>query len=190
MIAAYGLDEIGNELERRWTGQNGDRDGLRTLADVFNRRLLRRAMIDAGFDPLDGEAKNYYRLLTNDDVSQGLKTEAQRRLQQAGIDVEELHTHFVTYQAIRTYLTEVRGATYDSTDSTMSVEATQNSLGRLVGRSTTVVEQKLTRLRSTDRIALGPFQVRASITVYCEACETQHGVTELLARGGCDCDRE
>ncbi|UPM42976.1 rod-determining factor RdfA [Halocatena salina] len=189
LIAEYDLTEVGAELERRWTKPSGERDGLRTLADVFNRRLLTRAMSDVGLNPLDGEADNYYRLLT-DDVGRSRKIEAQRRLEGAGIDVEELRTHFVTYQAIRTYLTEVRGASYDATDTQISVETTQNSLGRLVGRTTTVVKQKLTQLRAADRIVLGPFHVQASITVYCEACETRHSLTELLARGGCNCDQE
>lgn len=188
LISEYGLDGIGDELERRWTGQEGERDSLRTLASVFNRRLLVETMTETGMDPIDGEVQNYYRLLTDDDVSQGTKTETEMRLRQVGIDVETLRKDFVTYQAIRTFLKDIRGVSYSSTDTTTSIENTQSNFDRLIGRATTVVEQKLRQFRSSGRLTLGSFQVRTSVTVYCEDCETQYDVTELLNRGGCDCD--
>lgn len=187
LIPEYGLDGIGDELERRWTEPEGDRDSLRTLADVFNRRLLAETMTETGMDPIDGEVQNYYRLLTDDDVSQGIKTETEIRLRQAGIDVETLQKDFVTYQAIRTFLKEIRGVSH-STDTT-SIESAQNSFDRLIGRATSVVEQKLQQFRSSGRLTLGTFQVRTSVTVYCEDCETQYDIKKLLNRNGCDCDR-
>ena len=59
LIDGCGFDGIGDELERRWT-DDGGRDGLGTLTDAFNRRLLGRTMRDAGMDPLDGEAETVY----------------------------------------------------------------------------------------------------------------------------------
>jgi hypothetical protein len=189
LITEYGLEGIGDELERRWTGQDGDRDSLRTLADVFNRRILAQAMATRGMDTIDGEVKNYYRLLTDDDISQGTKTETVMRLRQQEIDVEELQKDFVTYQAIRTYLQDIRGASYSSEDTTPSVESVRTSFDRLIGRTTAVVEQKLKQFRSSGRLTLGSFQVRTSVAVYCEDCETQYDVTTLLDREGCDCER-
>lgn len=188
LITEYGLEGIGDELEQRWTGQDGERDSLRTLADVFNRRILTQAMADRGMDAIDGEVENYYRLLTNDDISQGTKTETVMRLRQQGIDVEALESDFVTYQAIRTYLQDVRGASYSSDDTTPTVESVRTSFDRLIGRTTAVVEQKLQQFRSSGRLTLGSIQVRTSVTVYCEDCETQYDVTTLLDRGGCDCE--
>jgi hypothetical protein len=188
LIAKYGLEGIGDELERRWIGQDGERDSLRTLADVFNRRILTRTMADRDMDAIDGEVENYYRLLTDDDVSQGTKTETVMRLRQQGVDVEALETDFVTYQAVRTYLQDIRGASYSSNDTTPTIESVRTSFDRLIGRTTAVVEQKLRQFRSSGRLTLGSIQVRTSVTVYCEDCETQYDVTTLLDRGGCDCD--
>lgn len=188
LITEYGLDGIGDELERRWTGQGGNRDSLRTLADVFNRRILAQAMTDRGVDTIDGEVENYYRLLTDEDISKGTKTETEMRLQQAEIDTEALRKDFVTYQAIRTFLQDVRGASYSSGDTTSSIESVRTSFDRLIGRTTAVVEQKLRQFRSSGQLTLGSFQVRASVAVYCEDCETQYDVTTLLDRGGCDCE--
>lgn len=185
LIEEYGLDGIGAEFERRWTGDRGERDSLRTLADVFNQRLLERAMHDAGMDPIDGEVANIYRLLTDADVSRGVETEVDTRLDQQGIDLDALRTDFVTYQAIRTFLQDVRGASYETT--TGSVEDAQSSFARLIGRTTAVVDQKLSQLQSAGILTLGTVRVRTAVTVYCEDCETQYDVTTLLDAGGCDC---
>jgi hypothetical protein len=188
LIDRYGLEGIGAELERRWTAPEERRDGLRALAEEFNRRLLREAMVEAGMDPLKGEAANAYRLLTDDAVTSGTRTETEQRLRREGVDVDRLRGEFVSYQAIRTYLTEVRGASYDRPEGDPG-EA-RGSLERLIGRTAAVVERRLDRFRAAGDIALGSFRVRTTVTVYCEDCDSQYRATELLGRGGCDCERE
>lgn len=189
LLEKYAMDGFGDELERRWTGQDGERDSLRTLADVFNERLLDRVMTDAGMDPLDGEVENIYRLLTDDDVSSGTQTETETRLRQEGIDVDELRGEFVTYQAIRTYLKEVRDASHEQ-DTVASTEKTQSNFDRLIGRTTAVVEKNLAQLRRNGSLVLGKFRVQTTVTVYCEDCETQFEATALLKRGHCNCADE
>ncbi|WP_336345926.1 rod-determining factor RdfA [Halalkalicoccus ordinarius] len=189
LLQKYGFDGLGDEIERRWTGQTGKRDSLRTLADLFNQRILQQAMENNGMQPLEGEVENVYELLTGDDVTSGTRTETETRLRQRGIDIEELRGDFVTYQAIRTYLKGVRGVEYNP-EETDSVETARASFDRLVGRTTAVVEQKLRSLASTGKLTLGAPRVRTTVSVYCEECETQYDVTALLARGGCDCEEE
>lgn len=189
LLQKYGFDDLGDEIERRWTGQTGKRDSLRTLADLFNQRILQQAMENNGMQPLEGEVENVYELLTSDDVTSGTRTETETRLRQRGIDIKELRRDFVTYQAIRTYLKEVRGAEYDP-EETDSVETTRTSVDRLIGRTTVVVEQKLQSLASAGKLTLGTPRIRTTVSVYCEECETQYDVTTLLTRGGCDCENE
>lgn len=187
LIQRYDLGEVGSELERRWTGAGGERDGLRTLADVFNRRLLEAAMAEAGMDPLEGEAANLYRLLTGDAVTSGTRTETEQRLQREGVDVDALREEFVSYQAVRTYLTGVRGASYEPSGG--GVATARESVEKLVGRTTAVVRRRLEQLRG-EELTLGRFRVRTAVTVYCEDCRTRYRAGELLRRGGCDCGRE
>lgn len=188
LIEKYGFDDLGDEIERRWTGRDVERDSLRTLADLLNQRVLRRAMEDAGRDPLEGEVENVYELLTGEDVTRGTRTETETRLRQQGIDVDELRGDFVTYQAIRTYLREVRGAEY-SREETDRIETARSSFERLIGRTTAVVDRKLRSLASSGELTLGSPRVRTTVSIYCEECETQYEVSSLLARGGCDCER-
>lgn len=183
LLSSYNLTDFGDELERRWTGHNSKRDSLRTLADPFNQQVLTSMLEKAEHDPLDGEVENLYGLLTSDDVTSGTRTETEARLRQQGIDVDQLHRDFVTHQAIRTYLKDVRGASYSS-NITDRITATQSSFDSLIGRTTAVVEQTLRTLRSSGQLTLDSFHVRRTVSVYCEACETQYDVTTLLSRGG------
>jgi hypothetical protein len=186
LIESYDLAPIGDDLEAAWLGEAGERQSLRDLADRFNRALLLAAIGDAGMDVVDGEAKNYYRLLTDEDVSAGRRVEAENRLEAAGIDVDALAADFVTYQAIRHYLTAVRGASYES--DTDSVAEERSVIDRLQSRVERVVRDTVDRLSNDGRLTVGEYRVFVSVDVLCQDCGGQYTVGELLDRGHCDCD--
>lgn len=188
LIDEYGLTDIGRDLERAWLGEGTERQSLRALADRFNKALLLAAIRDADMDIVEGEGQNYYRLLSDDSVSAGTRVEARNRLEQAGVDVSGLQEDFITYQAIRHYLTNVRGVSYNSNDSTDSVQKEQGVLERLQSRVESVVRDTVNRLRATDNIAVGEYRVFVSIDILCQDCGEQFSVSELLGHGGCGCD--
>lgn len=184
LIDEYGLVGVGAELEDRWTREE-DRWSLRELAEWFNEQVLEQAMLDAGMQSIDGEIENSYRLLTDDDVSDGTRIELRRRLERAGLDVEALTDAFVTYQAIRTYLTEVRDAEYER--SQPSPDVVQERIQKLVGRTATVAESQIEQLRASGAVDVGEFRLLVDARLYCEECNTQYDITELLDQGGCNC---
>jgi hypothetical protein len=186
LIDEYELGGLGEQMEQRWTAEDDDRMSLRDLADHFNQELLRSAITDAGQQPLAGEVENTYQLLTGDETSEADRTRVQRRLEREGIDVDDLQRDFVTYQAIRTYLKEYRDATYKSDDRNRTVVEMEN-LQALRGRTLTVTDSILDRLKRNTEFELGEFRVFAEIYVLCEDCGVQYNVEELLERGGCDC---
>jgi hypothetical protein len=69
LIAEYGLDGLGDELEARWTGDGVERTSLRDLADYFNERLLEQTLIDAGMNALESDVSTMYRNLTDEDYA-------------------------------------------------------------------------------------------------------------------------
>jgi hypothetical protein len=188
-IHRYGLAGLGDELVEYWTGDATERMSLRELAEYFNRELLAKTLRDASVDTLDGESANFYRLLTDDSVSSGAAVQATSRLEQHGIDVDQLMADFVSRQAIHTYLTKYRDVSYSSTDGD-PIETETTNVQRLTRRMTAIVESKIERLRNTDRITLGEFNVLVDVRVLCEDCGAQYQVTELLGRGGCECSQE
>ncbi|MDS0284643.1 rod-determining factor RdfA [Haloarcula onubensis] len=188
LIDAYDLGPIGADLEAAWLGEAGERQSLRDLADRFNRALLLAAIRNAGMDVVDGEARNYYRLLTDEDVSAGRRVEAENRLESAGVDVDALREDFVTYQAIRHYLTEVRGASYERDEERDGVERERTVIDRLQSRVERVVRDTVDRLAGAGRLTVGNYRVLVSVDVLCQDCGGQYAVGELLDRGHCDCD--
>ena len=184
LIESYDLAPIGDDLETAWLGEGQERKSLRDLADQFNRALVLAAIRDAGMDVVDGEARNYYRLLTDDDVTAGTRVEARNRLSGAGVDVDSLEEQFVSYQSIRHYLTEVRGASYERTGS----DDERTVLERLQSRVERVVGDTVDRLSGSERLSIGEYRVFGSVDVLCQDCGGQYSVGELIQRGHCDCE--
>jgi hypothetical protein len=191
LIDDYALGEsYGSRLESLWTSEGSERESLRALADRFNRRLLEAAMTDAGMSTVDGEVANIYRLLTDDDVSSGNRIEARRRLEQEGVDVDQIERDFVTYQAIRSYLKEYRGAHYQDERQTDRVDSIVDTIQRLKSRIRSVTEQSLDQLQKKGHLNLGRYRLFIDISVHCEECNAQYEVIDLVQRGGCDCQSE
>ena len=182
-----GLADVENELVERWTTAD-DPASLRELETYFNERVLETAVKDAGMNVLDGEVENLYRLLTSEDVSRGVQTETRKKLERNGIDVDQLKSDFVTYQAVRTYLKEGRDVERERSTDAERIEAAGASIAQLQQRSVAVTEKKLSQLDRTGRIDLGDFRVLLDVRVFCEDCGNQYEVRELLDRGGCRCD--
>ncbi|MFW6382649.1 MAG: rod-determining factor RdfA [Haloferacaceae archaeon] len=188
VIEAYGLT-IGEELADRWRGEGYERESLRALADRFNEAVLGAAMREAGLRPLEGEAANTYRLLTDDGVSAGMRTQARRRLERAGIDVSDLRSDFVSHQAIHTYLTDERGVS-PPTDGRSPAERLaddRETIQRLESRLEAVTDNTLDRLVRTDQLSIGDPSVIVDVQVFCADCGQQYAVGDLLGAGHCDC---
>lgn len=186
VIEEYDLSTLGDELEHRWTAPAAERESLRDLATYVNQQVLRQAMIDAGVTPLEGEVENLYRLLTAEDARDGSRTQAERRLEREGVDVETLRDRFVSYQAVRTYLQNYRNAEYEHPDRDR-IEVETDALRRVAERTEAIARNKLDRLQDSGLISVGDVTVSAPIRVLCTDCDSRFDIEKLLARGSCDC---
>ncbi|WP_254538886.1 rod-determining factor RdfA [Halomarina litorea] len=187
-IEQYDLGALDDQLAARWRGDGVEKHSLRDLAEYVNRQMLERALALAGVRPVDGEVANLYRLLVDDDVSEGRRREAERRLEREGIDVAAVRGAFVSHQSVYTHLRDCRGVTYEETvDDTARVERRASALFALQNRAETVTAETLEQLRSADLIALDEFDVLVDVRVACDGCGRYHEVDDLLERRGCDC---
>ncbi|WP_121741952.1 rod-determining factor RdfA [Natronorubrum halophilum] len=187
LLEKYELDGVGDELEAQWTHPE-NRKSLRTLAESFNERLVRTALEDAGVDTITEDVGYLYDLLRTETGSRGEQLQARRRLERAGVDVETLTDEFVSYGAIRSYLTGYRNASLPETTDDEVRMTERRAIEGLRQRTVAVTESKLARLRETDRLELGSHHVLTSVQVVCEECQTQYDVVKLLEAGGCECD--
>lgn len=190
VIEKYDLEGFGEELVDRWLGAEGyERESLRSLAGVANRRILAATLQSVGESPLDGEVDNLVRLLRSDDVSAGMRSQARQRLEERGVDVDELTTDFVSHQAIHTYLTTVKDAEYeDPTAEGDKLSDRTETVQRLESRLQAVTESTVEKLEAGDDLSIGDFDVIVSVQVLCNDCGEQYEVRELLERGGCACE--
>lgn len=186
LIEKYDLEGVGDELEAHWTHPD-ERKSLRALAESFNERLLRAALEDADVETVTEDVGHLYQLLGEEAGSRGEQSQAKRRLERAGIDVETLTDEFVSYGAIRSYLTEYRDASLPETTDDEVRRTERRAIDGLRERTLTVTESKLARLRHTDRLELGSHRVLVTVQVVCEDCHEQYDAAELVERGGCSC---
>lgn len=189
LIDEYDLNELGERIEGYWLDETDNRYSLRELAEYVNQQLLRTVMYNTGMNPLDGEVENTYRLLTDDDVSPGTRTQARRRLERAGVDVDQLEADFISRQAVHTYLTNIRDVSY-TTDESDPVDREATNIRRLKRRLSTITNGKLEQLREADQLTLGEFNVLLDLRVLCEDCGTQYQLGDLLDARTCECGQD
>lgn len=186
VIERYGLDGIGATLETRWTAESTDeRHSLRELADLFNKRVLQSVVVDANVQLVGVEVDGMYQALTDSSATPSEQTQARRRLEREDVDVDGLRDDFVSYQAIRTYLTKYRDAEYNR--DVDQLEAAIGTINRLQARLEAVASDRLSRLCDKDSISLGEFTVIVNVEVICEDCGQQRAMADLLAGGSCNC---
>ncbi len=182
VLAEYDLPQLAEELPSRWLGENGDQQSLRSLAHQINRRILEAAMVEAGMTPLEGEVANYYRLLTDTDVSSGDRTQAQRSLERDGVDVETVLNDFVTHQAVHTFLQK-----YHDVERAVTKKDPRETIERLRGRIQAVTRDAVESSRTEDSMSFEDFLVVANIEVICKVCGERVEASEVLSGATCSC---
>lgn len=187
LIAKYDLDGIGDTLERKWTASGEERRSLRELAEIFNKRILQSTIENAEITPLSGDIDGIYLRLRGDKGTSADQTRVKRRLEREGIDVDTLQSDFVSYQAIRSFLKEERNAEYSTNAN--PVERDKNNIQQLRNRTISITETKLDGLVKKDQIRLGSHEITVDINVFCEECDRQFDVIEILSQKGCECKR-
>lgn len=190
LIAEHELGDAGDRLEQRWTATAGERWSLRDLATWFNKQLLAAVLRDQDQQPIDETVETTYRLLTDDDVSAGARTQTRRDLERQGIDVDSLLADFVSHQAIHTYLTTYRDASPPPDDSASQAETAQRAINRLQSKTAAVTESNVNRLAATEKIDIGEVDVYVNVEVLCTECGQSYSIEELLAQDGCECPDE
>ncbi len=189
VIEAVGLTGMNGELAARREGEAGEPASLRELTDRFNRAVVRRAVERAGGNPLDGEVANAYRLLTDDDVSQGSRVRVRKRLEGDGVDLDAVEGNFVSHPTMGSHLERCLGVDRPAADGT-SIPTARDRIFKLQSRSEAVIGNTLDGLASAGRLAAGDLAVAVDAQIICETCGVNGGVDAFIERGGCDCDRE
>ncbi|GAB3686594.1 hypothetical protein GCM10028857_18870 [Salinarchaeum chitinilyticum] len=185
VIEEYELEGWGQRLEDRWTGVDGERESLRDLATALNRTVFKAAVERSEISMTDLDIESTYDALTDDAVSRADRLRKERELERAGMDVDAVRSDFVTHQTVHTYLTSYRDASLP--DEPPRLDRAAESIQRLMGRSTAVVESTLERLIDRNAVTDHEYTVFADIQIVCEDCGSSYDADRFLSDGGCQC---
>lgn len=189
IIREYGLDGLGDELERRWLSEGDEQLSVRELTDLFNQRVLRAELEAQNVFSLGENVEHLYRSLVGEATDGEDSTLIRARLEQSGVDTESLTDTFVSHQTVYRYLTDHRDAERPEKTATDQIATAEQTIQGLRGRTTAVTRQSVESLRSKDLVTLGTFEVLNDIKILCQDCGRSYDVTELLDRGRCECER-
>lgn len=177
----YGLGHLDEDLERR----REEGESLRDLETFVNRRVLERALEDAGADTIS-DAAAIYGMLADDELGAGRHVELRQKLRRAGVDVPAVRSDFVSHQTVRDHLrnclsidTSVR-AEVDRESARGTIEWARSRFLGITGRT-------LERLRTADELDVGELEVTDSVRVTCVDCGETYRLDDLVDRGRCSC---
>ncbi|GAA0215815.1 rod-determining factor RdfA [Halobaculum roseum] len=185
---AYGLDDLGAELEARWLGVDGEQSSTRDLATLFNKRVLEAAVDRSDAFTFTGTVDQLYRRLTDDDTGDAALVRS--RLEQHGVDVDAVTDDFVSHQTIHRYLKNHRELERPEQTPEDRKASAVDTVQRLRGRTTAVAEQTIESLANNDILDVGQFSILNDIQVLCENCGRSYDVTTFIERDGCQCATE
>jgi hypothetical protein len=177
VLERRGRTDFDDEMERAWT--SGE-ESLRGLARRFNLAVLEAATERRGVADLEGEAENLYRLLTDDDVTSGTRTQARNRLRRHDVDVDQLEADFVSHQTVHNHLTNCIGAERQAAGED-PVEAARSRVRSLQSRMEAVTDD------AVERIGSGEYDVFVDVSVTCTDCGTRYEFGDFVDDPGCDC---
>jgi hypothetical protein len=184
----YGIDGLDEALIERYT-RDADPLSLRKLAAYCNKRILEAAMVEGDMRPLEGEVDNMYELLTSDDVSAGMRTQARNRLASNGVDVDDVVDDFVSYQTIKRYLEDHLHVERNTTSDAETRQRRIERIYSLENRLSVVTEQTLDQLQRDHGLVLGDADVLVDVAVSCSDCGRYAPVREIIDDGGCGCQQ-
>jgi hypothetical protein len=188
VVQEYDLEGLEVELEHRWLGVDGDQASTRELAEDLNKRVLAAAVNRSEAFTLSGSVDELYRGLTGDGDED--PTLVRSRLEQNGVDVDTVTDDFVSHQTIYRYLKQHRGVEQPERTPDERRETAIDTIQGLRGRTTAVTEQTVTDLARNDVVDVGEFSILNDIQLLCEDCGRSYDVTDLVERGGCECQNE
>jgi len=191
--AAYNILDVVEELPtlRR------EGDSFRKVATYFNTQVVSKALSEEGLDDSrsvhaalasDTIAEDVYEVLRADSDSDIRRVEVRARLSDAGVDVDELESSFVSHVTMRSHLQECVGVEPDT--SPPPFEQTINTTQGARTRATNVIKSTLDRAVRNGQLQTGSLETDLLVQVTCQDCGDTFYLTELLEQQQCSCSTE
>lgn len=183
----YGFTEkLTGKLGGRWENNSGP--GLRQLAQQFNIWVISSAHLDIGEPLLDGEAKLLHKLLTADDVEDAERTRTRRRIEERGINPDELTNDFISYKTINRHFKNCTDRERNVSSEPVTPDDALDRVNRLKRRLEQVTAKSISEVVNSTALDFAGSDVDVIIQVntVCQACGDRLTLRELFT-DGCSC---
>ncbi len=187
---AFDVSDAVDELAVR----RKDGDSFRDLATYFNTRVVERALADADI----GDGRSVHAALTGNDIASDVyevlrtdrdsdirRAEVRARLSDAGLDVDQLESAFVSHVTIRSHLQECVGV--EPEQSPPPFEQTVNTTQGARTRAENVIGSTIDRAVRNGQLRTGPLETEIFVQVTCSNCGDTFYLPELLEERQCSC---
>jgi hypothetical protein len=175
-----GLDEY---LVARWLGKNNNEStGLRTLAEWFNKQLLKKVYREHGRSDSSVRINSEYNALQKDEIPAHEREELISELADGGIDGEAIKENFISKSTLSRHLKNCLGATKQ-----LSNSETEWELDRIRITTNTYRSHLESALQSLDNkkkitgIEDSELQIQAYLS--CSECPTRVTVETAYEQG-------
>jgi hypothetical protein len=186
--AKYGLTDLLETLADQWATGGGDGPSTREVADRFNKQALREALRESDYETFETELDVIYDVVRDDEQTSAEALAVRERLVETSVPTEELRNDFVSHQTVHTYFTDIRDLSYErDVDPEKRRQRVDDAIQKMKSRTTTMAGTNLDRLRSTNAVAVGDYDIVTEVTVYCRDCGGRFTFGDILERGRCDC---
>lgn len=174
-------DSLDQYLLARWTGDGGREPiGYRTLADEFNRRLLKRVYDDHDRAAFDARVESDLTTLTSDDALQ--RGELADDLAADGIDAERLRRDLVSWGTMQTHLNDCLDG--EKPQPTASTAWERRSIDIATDRARSKVEEAVSSLATKGELPADAAEdVSLTVQLGCTECPTRVPLAIALERG-------
>lgn len=172
---------VDERLVTRWVGaDDADPAGYRSLAEWFNRRLLKTVYDEHGRDTTGTRLDSDFEALSSDDDL--LAAEVEDDLAADGIDANRVAGDMVSWSAIRTHLRDCLDAEKPDTGPPTDWERESVVVAKHVTRQK--VTEALRSLDNKDRLPGGAdADVGLQVLLSCPDCPTRIPFTDAIERG-------
>jgi len=184
VAAQYGFDDnLEEDLGAQWEADNGP--GLRKLADQFNVRVVKDALVDASEPFLNGEPELLYELLAGDDVREAERSRVERRLEAMGIDPGELTDDFISHRTIDRHFKSCTDRQRESTSDAVDADQVRDRIAALKHRLEQVTEKSIAEVHGGEQDR----SVMVQVNVVCSGCNQRRSAREFIEHG-CECNED
>lgn len=172
---------VDDRLLARWTGAGESESvGYRTLAEWFNKRLLRVAYDEHGRETTGTRVDSDYEALTGDDDL--VRQEVLEDLAGDGIDGDRLVEDMVSWSTLRTHLTSCLDGEKPTASGTSDWERENVDVARAIAVSN--VEEAVSSLETKGALPGGEAaEIQVQVLLSCPDCPTRIPFADAVERG-------